>query len=124
MRPYGILGDIEDDLIAQFYVALHSDVKYKSRTIYSALDFLGDVGGFSDAIQYIGSILIWLLQGESLITYLVANLFKREDPEKRKPERQNIQEAKEVIAARKRLSISWCPSPFCCKIGKNAKMVR
>ena len=62
-----------ENLLAQFAVVIHEDVVYKSRTVYSILDFLGDIGGLSDALQYIGQILIWLLQGSGLITYLVSN---------------------------------------------------
>jgi len=73
-----VVGEIKEDLLAQFAVVMHEDVVYKSRTVYSILDFLGDIGGLSDALQYIGQILIWLLQGSGLMTFLVRNLFKKE----------------------------------------------
>ena len=68
--------------MAQYAVVMHEDVVHRSRTVYSSLDFLGDIGGLSDALQYIGQILIWLLQGSGLMTFLVSNLFKKETIEK------------------------------------------
>ena len=57
---------------------LHSDVNVYARTIYSSLDFLGDVGGLSDAIRAIGTILIWMFESQGVIAFLIVNLFKQE----------------------------------------------
>ena len=35
----------------QFYFEMNTDVSIHSRSIYSSLDFLGDIGGLSDALQ-------------------------------------------------------------------------
>ena len=42
---------------------MNLDVIEYSRTIYSILDFLGDVGGFSDAMFYLGGLVLWIIQG-------------------------------------------------------------
>ena len=40
---------------------MNQDETQYSRTIYTALDFLGDVGGLVDALRYIAYLLIWAL---------------------------------------------------------------
>ena len=45
------------------------------RSIYTFLDFLGDIGGLLDAFKLLGAGLINLLYGRSLSNYLLSNLF-------------------------------------------------
>ena len=47
-----------------------------SRTIYTALDFLGDVGGLLDALKYIAYVFMWLMQGDAIATLLLVKLFR------------------------------------------------
>ena len=52
--------------------------KHHTRTIYSLLDFLGDIGGLSDALSKIGSIVFAIAQlftGSGLRQYLLKNIF-------------------------------------------------
>ena len=73
-------------------------MKSHARTIYTALDFLGDVGGFSDAMSYIGGTLLWMLQGERLMKYLVSHMFKLESKTRSNEDgSQLIEETKDVI---------------------------
>ena len=51
---------------------------YHSRTIYNALDFLGDIGGLADALRYIGQLLIWLISGNNVSQYLILNIFRKD----------------------------------------------
>ena len=37
---------------------------------------MGDVGGLNDALMTIGSILVWIFQGNSMLEYMVTNIFK------------------------------------------------
>ena len=46
-----------------------------SRSIYNALDFLGDVGGLLDALKLIASVLLSLTFSTTQSQYLLNNLF-------------------------------------------------
>ena len=46
-----------------------------SRSVYSILDYLGDVGGLLDALKLIASALIAPFSGYSYITVLLTKLF-------------------------------------------------
>ena len=55
------------------------------REIYGILDLLGDVGGLSDALFPIGSILISLLHliaGNPFTSYLLNNIFEQDNSHK------------------------------------------
>ena len=50
-----------------------------TRTIYSGLDFLGEVGGLLDMLRYVVNSLLYLtslLYGSGLDAYLIRSLFK------------------------------------------------
>ena len=55
---------------------MNLDVKQYSRSIYTALDLLGDVGGLLDALKSIGAVFLWTIQGERLIQFLVSGVLK------------------------------------------------
>ena len=64
----------------KFYYSLHFFEHV--RQIYSPLDFLGDVGGLSDALMAIGSIAISILQflfGNPLTEHLIKNIFEKDN---------------------------------------------
>ena len=55
------------------------------RSIYTFLDWLGDIGGLLDALRLIGNIIMTgyiLIIGNPLSFYLVNSLFKRERQER------------------------------------------
>ena len=61
---------------------LSSDITEYKRTIYGPLDFLGDVGGLSDALIYIGSFLVSITQfltGDHLSHKLIARIFEKDN---------------------------------------------
>ena len=62
-KPFYRIPGTDYTVIMQMTFLMDLDVIEYSRTIYSILDFLGDVGGFSDAIFYLGGLLIWIIQG-------------------------------------------------------------
>ena len=47
-----------DYTLAQFVIYVNKDIHQHDREIYGPLDFLGDVGGLSDALLAIGGWLI------------------------------------------------------------------
>ena len=47
------------NLLGGFQVSLHPDVEIHKRSIYNALDFLGDVGGLQEALLRLGSIFLF-----------------------------------------------------------------
>ena len=60
----------------QFYYSL--DFVEHKRQIYSPLDFLGDVGGLTDALFPIGALVVSLLQlifGNPLSKYMIQAIF-------------------------------------------------
>ena len=57
------------------YVTLDSLVT--ERESYSVLEWLGDIGGLLDALQYIGHFLVGPIATYSLKTLLLSSIFKR-----------------------------------------------
>ena len=54
---------------------------HHTRSIYSPLEFLGDVGGLIDAFSYIGSILVGIIQlitGSGLNKHLLKRIFTKD----------------------------------------------
>ena len=50
------------------------------RTIYGALDWLGDIGGFNEAMSWFAMLFLALFQYEPLYTHLIAKLYEMRDP--------------------------------------------
>ena len=46
-----------------------------SRAVYTLLDLLGDVGGLTDALKLIGSIVVAVLSDGGFSNYLISKLF-------------------------------------------------
>lgn len=46
-----------------------------SRAVYTLLDLLGDVGGLTDALKLIGSIIVSVLSNRDFSNYLISKLF-------------------------------------------------
>ena len=66
-------------LLLNFY--LDEIVVHRTRSIYSPLDFLGDIGGLLDALNGIGYILVGFIQlitGSGLKHYLLSKIFTRD----------------------------------------------
>ena len=97
-----------------------------SRTIYTSLDFLGDVGGLIDALNIIGSLLIWLSHGNNLVQYLIINTFKvvfePSGQDMKHTDRNSIQQTKDLIKSRKKIKPSICPSPLCFRRDKSMNL--
>ena len=60
----------------QYRFQLDMDQKFSQRTIYNFLDYLGDIGGLLDALNYIGAFFVWILTGNGLAQFMVLKLFK------------------------------------------------
>ena len=52
----------ESDYLAEMRFIRKLDVIDHSRVIYGPLDYLGDIGGLTDALTGIGSALIFMIQ--------------------------------------------------------------
>ena len=67
-----------------------SDVSFNQRSVYTLLDFLGDVGGLFDMMILLAK-LIWTvaytISGSEINRYLIAMLFVR-DKKKKAPNEQ------------------------------------
>ena len=58
---------------------MSTQVTKSSRQVYTALDWLGDVGGLNDGLSIIGGLLMrlyFLIAGNPLDSYLLQALFK------------------------------------------------
>ena len=71
---------IGDDLVAGVFITAFSTSILHSRSIYNALDFLGDVGGLLDALKLIASVIISLTFSTTQAQYLLNNLFLTKKP--------------------------------------------
>ena len=62
---------------------LSNDIEVNTRSIYTVLDWLGDVGGLVDALQYIGKLVMFFyfkfISDDPITHFLVTSLFKREN---------------------------------------------
>ena len=66
---------------------LNASQKLHKRSIYTALDFLGDVGGLLDGLKLIGNIIITVYTftfGNPLNAFLMNSLFKKGKVKKKK----------------------------------------
>ena len=69
------------DLLFRIIIGLEDEATQHSRSIYSALDMLGDVGGLLDGLKLIGSLVMFLfhlMRGDPLNDFLLKAIFKRE----------------------------------------------
>ena len=68
------------DTLLTVQILLERDVVHYKRSIYSTLDFLGDLGGLYDALLVLGYVMIFLFKiivGNELEDYLLKVLFTR-----------------------------------------------
>ena len=89
---------------------LESDVEYHSRSIYSPLDFIGDIGGFSDAVGYIGALVMWLTKSKSIVTFLMTHLFKKVG------NHMEELDLRDSLRAREKLRPHTCLSSLCPRL--------
>ena len=55
---------------------MNLDKRSMDRTIYGVLDWLGDIGGLHDALNFLAFLAIWVLQFNPLNIYLVSQLYR------------------------------------------------
>ena len=92
--------------IGGFAITTSQQVTHHTRSIYSFLDFLGDVGGLFDMLRLVIQVLLQLLvtvSGSGLDAFLLESIFK----ESRGQKSSAIQE----IRNRKSVFIGWS---LCC----------
>ena len=70
-NPDGVYKFVSFDI----YVTL--DALVTERESYSLLEWLGDIGGLLDALQYIGRFLVGPVAAFSLKTQLLGSVFRR-----------------------------------------------
>ena len=74
------LWDPENHLI-EFQFDISPDRQVYHRSIYTVLDWLGDIGGLYDALHIIGALLMLshsIIRGDQLEAFLLRSVFKRE----------------------------------------------
>ena len=67
-----------DDIVFKLNFQLSPSVKHYYRSIYTLLDFLGDIGGLFDALKALGFFFIFghnLLFGSILEKHLLSKIF-------------------------------------------------
>ena len=81
-----------DAVFAELNFSVNSDKIIHKRTKYSALDWLGDIGGLYDGLFHLFSAIMYIYRtivGSPLNSYLVRTLFKRETKEI--PEHEDVE---------------------------------
>ena len=78
IRPYNWNSTVH----VAYVFEMEMDKYTIERTVYTSLDWLGDVGGLMDILFVIGAFPVMLLQGNGLSFLLLKGLFKREAKEK------------------------------------------
>ena len=71
-RPYEFYNNIHVSVTYEFDL----DLTFIDRKVYSILDFLGDVGGLGQALFFMGSFFLAILQYNKLDSLLVNELFR------------------------------------------------
>ena len=98
------------------------DVKHISRSIYTLLDFISDVGGLSGALHVIGSYVLWLIVGDGLLRYLLTNIFSIDMHKEADLDDITVAKTKEQIRKRFKIKPPKCTSPFC--LSRRVRFVR
>jgi len=94
------------DALGGFIISSSIDATNHTRSIYSSLDFLGDVGGLFDMLRLVTQVFIQLLftiSGSGLDAFLLKAIFK----ESKGHHKSEISE----IQARKPITVGWS---LCC----------
>ena len=65
----------EPSFVFGYRFGISPDLIKRTRSIYTVLDWLGDVGGLTDALIYIGKALMMIFPGGSFATFLASKLF-------------------------------------------------
>ena len=88
-----------------------------TRSVYTSLDFLGDIGGLADALRWIGAMQMWLISGDSLILFLTSQLFKYDKgkliPKETTIDNAFLKKTQVVLSRRKSIKQTMFPSPLC-----------
>ena len=76
MKDYpGEAFSVRRDNIAFVVFSLDSNEIHHSRTIYNALDFVGDVGGLYDGLRIVAETFVRIFSPLSLSNFLISRLF-------------------------------------------------
>ena len=70
----------EPGFVGGFQVQVSQDQVQHARSVYTILDWLGDVGGLIDALKLIAHLLVALFSGGSMSGYLISQLFYKPQP--------------------------------------------
>lgn len=63
-------------MINGVYIEMHEDTLEIDRTIYSASDWAGSVGGLASAVKMVFIFLLPFLKNDELYEYLIHSLYK------------------------------------------------
>ena len=80
-EPFFVTNTRIDDDIFSLLIFLSPDRQMYKRSIYSILDWIGDIGGLFDGLQFIGSLFMgcyYLLRVSDLNAYLFRSVYMRE----------------------------------------------
>ena len=76
-RPYEFYDNVHVGIVYE----INLDRRRIQRSVYSLLDWIGDVGGLLEAMFVILSVLIVIYQYKTFEIYMIQNLFKLKSPE-------------------------------------------
>ena len=104
----------ESDQYFSFKVKLSPERIIYKRSIYTTLDWLGDVGGLSDALRLLGSGIMYLYTlafGNSLNMFLLRKIFIRDSKRGKEIKSKTREGEIAKLSTRKRFKMGWT---FCC----------
>ena len=68
-----------------FQIRLDNYLVTHGRQVYGILDLIGDIGGLTDGLKAVSSIVVWFLQlfiGNETQRYLLSSLFQKDNSHK------------------------------------------
>ena len=80
-EPFFVTKTRRGDDVFSLLIFLSPDRIMYKRSIYSILDWIGDIGGLFDGLQFIGSIIMgcyYLFSANSLNAFLFRSVYKQE----------------------------------------------
>ena len=113
-RPYEFYDNVHVGIVYE----INLDRRRIQRSVYSLLDWIGDVGGLLEAMFVVFSVLIVIYQYKTFEIYMIHNLFKLRLPEtKNNQELFRIQPMEQV--SKFRLFVFNVVNFFCKKVSKS-----
>ena len=78
-------GTSTSTLVGGFIFNVSPDTVFHERSVYTVLDWLGDVGGLFDALKLISSVIVALCTNGIFPSYVISKLFYKQQSKRDAP---------------------------------------